>query len=108
MACLRELHLPTFRECFEELARRALQETASYEQYLLELAQRECQARWAKRTERLLRCIGLSLGKHFLVVFRRKTEVACRFRLAGTWSPLSTFRELRIQQGKLLFVGVHQ
>ena len=49
MACLRELHLPTFRECFEELARRAVQETASYEQYLLELAERECQARWAKR-----------------------------------------------------------
>jgi hypothetical protein len=28
-AYLRELHLPTFRECFEELARRAVQETAS-------------------------------------------------------------------------------
>ena len=39
-AYLRELHLPTFRECFEELARRAVQETASYEQYLLELAER--------------------------------------------------------------------
>ena len=46
-AYLRELHLPTFRECFEELARRAVQETASYEQYLLELAERECQARSA-------------------------------------------------------------
>ena len=55
MAYLRELHLPTFRECFEELARRAAQETASYEQYLLELVERECQVRWAKRTERLLR-----------------------------------------------------
>ena len=54
-AYLRELHLPTIRECFEELARRAAQETASYEQYLLELAERECQVRWAKRTERLLR-----------------------------------------------------
>lgn len=53
-AYLRELHLPTIRECFEELARRAAQETASYEQYLLELAERECQVRWAKRTERLL------------------------------------------------------
>jgi len=47
-AYLRELHLPTFRECFEELARRAVQETASYEQYLLELTERECQVRWAK------------------------------------------------------------
>ena len=63
MACLRELHLPTFRECFEELARRALQETASYEQYLLELAERECQARLAKRTERLLRDSRLPLEK---------------------------------------------
>ncbi len=26
-ACLRELHLPTIRECFEELARQAEQET---------------------------------------------------------------------------------
>ena len=63
MACLRELHLPTFRECFEELARQAVQETASYEQYLLELAQRECQARWMKRTERLLRDSRLPLEK---------------------------------------------
>jgi hypothetical protein len=62
-AYLRELHLPTFRECFEELARRAVQETASYEQYLLELAERECQARWAKRTERLLRDSRLPLEK---------------------------------------------
>ena len=63
MDCLRELHLPTFRECFEELARRAVQETASYEQYSLELAQRECQVRWTKRTERLLRDSRLPLEK---------------------------------------------
>ena len=62
-AYLRELHLPTFRECFEELARRAVQETSSYEQYLLELAERECQARWTKRTERLLRQSRLPLEK---------------------------------------------
>jgi DNA replication protein DnaC len=62
-AYLRELHLPTFRECFEELARRAVQETASYEQYLLELAERECQIRWTKRTERLLRQSRLPLEK---------------------------------------------
>jgi DNA replication protein DnaC len=55
--------LPTFRECFEELARRAAQETSSYEQYLLELAERECQSRWAKRTERLLRDSRLPLEK---------------------------------------------
>ncbi len=62
-AYLRELHLPTFRECFEEQAQRAVQETASSEQYLLELAEQECQARWAKRTERLLRDSRLPLEK---------------------------------------------
>jgi DNA replication protein DnaC len=40
-----------------------VQETASYEQYLLELAERECQARWGKRTERLLRDSRLPLEK---------------------------------------------
>jgi len=40
-----------------------VQETASYEQYLLELAERECQARWTKRTERLLRDSRLPLEK---------------------------------------------
>ena len=40
-----ELHLPTMRACFEDTARRAEQETLSYEQYLLELTERECEAR---------------------------------------------------------------
>ncbi len=35
---LRELHLPTMRSCFEELARQAEQETLSYERYLLTLS----------------------------------------------------------------------
>jgi len=60
---LRELHLPTFRECFEEAAGRAQQETLSYEQYLLELAQRECEVRRANRIERLLRQSKLPLEK---------------------------------------------
>jgi len=60
---LKELHLPTFRESFEPLARRAEQETLSYEQYLLELSQRECQVRMANRIERLLRQSRLPLEK---------------------------------------------
>lgn len=60
---LRELHLPTFRECFEEAAGRAVQETLSYERYLLELAQRECEVRRANRIERLLRQSKLPLDK---------------------------------------------
>jgi hypothetical protein len=38
---LKELHLPAMRDCFEQTAQRAEKETLSYEQYLLELAERE-------------------------------------------------------------------
>ena len=60
---LRELHLPTMRGCFEELARQAEQETLSYERYLLTLAERECQDRRQRRIERLLRQSRLPLEK---------------------------------------------
>jgi hypothetical protein len=60
---LKELHLPTFRESFEPLTRRAEQETLSYEQYLLELSQQECQVHTANRIERLLRGSRLPLEK---------------------------------------------
>jgi DNA replication protein DnaC len=52
---LTELHLPAMRACFEESARRAEQETLSYEQYLLELTERECEARDRNRIARLLK-----------------------------------------------------
>ena len=60
---LRELHLPTMRSCFEELARQAEQETLSYERYLLTLAERECQDRRQRRIERLLHQSRLPLEK---------------------------------------------
>jgi len=60
---LRELHLPTFRETYEEAAHRAQQETLSYEQYLLELAERECEVRQANRVERMLRQSKLPVEK---------------------------------------------
>ncbi|MBV9208814.1 MAG: IS21-like element helper ATPase IstB, partial [Actinobacteria bacterium] len=60
---LKELHLPTMRGSFEELAHRAQQESHSYERYLLELAERECQARRGRRVERLLRESRLPLAK---------------------------------------------
>jgi DNA replication protein DnaC len=63
MECLRELHLPTFREGFEDLARRAAQESLSYEQYLGELAEQECQVRRMNRIERWLRESDLPLDK---------------------------------------------
>jgi DNA replication protein DnaC len=60
---LKELHLPAFRSSYEELARQAQQEALSYEQYLLGLAQRECQERQQRRIERLLRASRLPLEK---------------------------------------------
>jgi DNA replication protein DnaC len=61
--CLQDLHLPTFRECFEDTARRAVQESLSYEQYLGELAEQECQMRRTNRIERWLRDSDLPVEK---------------------------------------------
>jgi len=60
---LRDLHLPTFRESFEASAGRAQQESLSYEQYLLDLAQQECEVRRTNRIDRLLRQSKLPLEK---------------------------------------------
>ena len=60
---LKELHLPTVRRCFEEKARQAERETLGYEQYLLELVERECQERREHRIARLLRGSRLPLEK---------------------------------------------
>src|SRR2546421_239870 len=62
-AYLKELHLPAFRTSYQELARQAQQEGLSFEQYLLGLAQRECQERRNKRVERLLHESRLPLEK---------------------------------------------
>jgi DNA replication protein DnaC len=51
------------RSAFEEVAQEARQEASSYEQYLLSLAERECQERQHKRVERLLRESRLPLEK---------------------------------------------
>lgn len=61
--CLRELHLPTIRRDFESAAERARQESLSYEHYLLELAEHECEARRSGRVERLMRESRLFLEK---------------------------------------------
>lgn len=60
---LKELHLPTIRECFEEMALKAQQESLGYEQYLLEVAERECEARRQRRIEKFLRESQLPLEK---------------------------------------------
>lgn len=60
---LKQLHLPTVRQCYEETARRAEQETLSYERYLLEVIARECEQRRKTRVQRLLKASALPLEK---------------------------------------------
>lgn len=61
--CLRELSLPVIRRSFEEKARQAEREAMGYEQFLLELVERECQERRANRIQRLLQASKLPLEK---------------------------------------------
>ena len=63
IALLKELKMPTVRECYEDEANRARAETISYERYLLELARREAETRRVNRIERMLRQSRLPLGK---------------------------------------------
>lgn len=62
-AHLKELRLPGIRSCYGELSRQAVQETLSYEQYLLELLEREAETRTEHRIERWLRESKLPLEK---------------------------------------------
>lgn len=68
---LKELHLPTIRERFEEVAIQAEQESLSYERYLHELIENERDARRQRRIERLLKESGLPFEKT-LSVFNLK------------------------------------
>jgi DNA replication protein DnaC len=60
---LKQLHLPTVRQCYEPTAREAERESLSYEQYLLEVISRECEQRQKKRVQRLLKDSALPLEK---------------------------------------------
>ena len=61
--CLKQLHLPSFRDSYQEIADTAQQESFSYQQYLLELSERECDGRYQRRVDRLLRQSCLPLEK---------------------------------------------
>src|ERR1035438_9098170 len=63
MENLKDLHLPAMRECFEQAAQQAEKETLSYEQYLLQLTQRECESRRRNRIATLWRESGLPREK---------------------------------------------
>lgn len=62
-AHLKELRLPGIRHCYPEVTQQAVQETLSYEQYLLELLEREAEVRTEHRIERWLRDSKLPLEK---------------------------------------------
>jgi DNA replication protein DnaC len=89
VANLRTLHLPAVRESFEAEAMRALQESMSYEQYLLEVTDREVEMRQQNRTARLLRESRLPLEKTLesfdLKRLPRKVAVQFQTLLDGTF-----------------------
>ncbi len=60
---LKYLHLPTMRQCYEEVAQQAERESLSYKRYLHELVQRECEERQENRTAKMLRESQLPLEK---------------------------------------------
>lgn len=62
--CFRYLHLPGIRDYYEELTRTAEQDSMSYQQYLLELLERECEVRWNHRIAKLLTESKLPLEKN--------------------------------------------
>jgi DNA replication protein DnaC len=63
MEQLKDLRLPTIRECYEDTARLAERDTLSYEQYLLEVISRECEQRRKSKVQRLLKDSALPLEK---------------------------------------------
>jgi len=60
---LKALHLPTIRQSYEEVARQAEREALSYERYLHELVERECEERQENRISKMLRESQLPLEK---------------------------------------------
>jgi len=62
---LKQLHMPTVRSCYEQVADQARNESSSYEQYLLELLKLECDVRRQNRIARNLRASKLPPSKTF-------------------------------------------
>ena len=86
---LKELHLPTMRARFEELAQKARQEDITHEAYLLELLTEECDVRRQNRIERYLRASHIPREKTLdaldLKRFGRKVGMQVRTLLEGAF-----------------------
>ena len=62
---LKQLHMPTIRHSYEEVAGQARSDSWSYEQYLLELLNLECEIQRQNRISRNLRASKLPPSKTF-------------------------------------------
>ncbi len=62
---LKSLHMPTIRRSYEEVAEQARADSWSYEQYILELLNLECEVRQQNRISRNLRTSKLPSSKTF-------------------------------------------
>ncbi len=86
---LKELHLPTMRARFEELAHKARQEDITHEAYLLALLTEECDVRRQNRIERYLRASHIPREKTLdaldLKRFGRKVSMQVRTLLEGSF-----------------------
>ena len=80
---LKELGLPTIRECHEEVARQAVAETLSYEQFLLEVVTREAEVRRERRIERLRSEARLPLSKRLTGFDQGRLPAKVRQQLAA-------------------------
>lgn len=82
-AYLKELHLPTVRACYAELARAAAAETLTYEQYLLEVVTRESEHREHERIERRLRESRLPREKSLAAFDQQRLPPRARAQFAA-------------------------
>ena len=95
---LKYLHLPTIRQCYEEVARQAERETLSYERYLHELVQRECDERSENRTTKMLRESQLPLEKTLAAFDTRRLpakaarQLRTRSRVSGAGGKCARLR----------------
>lgn len=85
--CLKDLHLPTVRRCYQEEAINARRDSWDYETYLCELAERECEERQNNKIARFLRESKLPLEKSLKAFDRkrlpRKVDVQLNLLLQG-------------------------
>ena len=113
---LKELHLPAMRECFEQTAQQAEKETLSYEQYLLQLTERECESRRRNRIAALLRESGLPREKTMAnfdlkrlpVKAGRQLKALGGRQLPGPQGELASVRQSRRGKSHLLCALAHE